>query len=62
MLETLKTKNWLLFNIKNVCLKQFYDSLNDEYEYALKWKIHDTRSRLGSLENTFTQVYEKQII
>ena len=39
------------------CLKQFYDSLNDEYEYALKWKIHDTLSRLGSLENTFTQVY-----
>ena len=23
----------------------------------LKWKIHDTLSRLGSLENTFTQVY-----
>jgi hypothetical protein len=23
------------------CLKQFYVSLNDEYEYALKWKIHD---------------------
>ena len=39
------------------CLKQFYVSLNDEYEYALKWKIHDTLSRLGSLENTFTQVY-----
>ena len=35
----------------------FYDSLNDEYEYALKWKIHDTLSRLGSLEDTFTQVY-----
>ena len=28
-----------------------------KYEYALKWKIHDTLSRLGSLENTFTQVY-----
>ena len=39
------------------CLKQFYVSLNDEYEYALKWKIHDTLSRLGSSENTFTQVY-----
>ena len=31
--------------------------MNDEYEYALKWKIHDTLSRLGSSENTFTQVY-----
>jgi hypothetical protein len=31
--------------------------LNDENEYALKWKIHDTLSRLGSLEDTFTQVY-----
>jgi hypothetical protein len=30
---------------------------DDEHEYALKWKIHDTLSRLGSLENTFTQVY-----
>ena len=38
-------------------LKQFYDSLNDENEYALKWKIHDTLSRLGSLEDTFTHVY-----
>ena len=44
-------------NNNSHCLKQFYDSLNDEYEYALKWKIHDTLSRLGSLENTFTQVY-----
>jgi hypothetical protein len=33
------------------------DSLNDEYEYALKWKIHDTLGSLGSLEDTFTQVY-----
>ena len=31
--------------------------MNDEHEYALKWKIHDTLSRLGSSENTFTQVY-----
>ena len=38
-------------------LKQSYDSLNDDYEYALKWKIHDTLSRLGSSEDTFTQVY-----
>ena len=38
-------------------LKQFYDSLNDEYKYTLKWKIHDTLGRLGSLEDTFTQVY-----
>ena len=27
------------------------------YEQHIKWKIHDTLSRLGSLENTFTQVY-----
>ena len=46
-----------LQNNNSHCLKQFYDSLNDEYEYALKWKIHDTLSRLGSSENTFTQVY-----
>ena len=37
--------------------KQSCNSLNDDYEYALKWKIHDTLSRLGSSENTFTQVY-----
>ena len=47
----------LLQNNNIRCLKQFYDSLNDENEYALKWKIHDTLSRLGSLEDTFTQVY-----
>ena len=34
-----------------------YDSLNDDYEYALKWKIHGTLGRLGSSEDTFTQVY-----
>ena len=28
-----------------------------KYEYALKWKIHDTLGRLGSLEDTFMQVY-----
>ena len=33
-----------------------------KYEYALKWKIHDTLSRLGSSENTFTQVYEEKQI
>ena len=38
-------------------LKQSYDSLNDDYEYALEWKIHDTLGRLGSSEDTFTQVY-----
>ena len=38
-------------------LKQSYDSLNDDYEYALKWKIYDTLGRLGSSEDTFTQVY-----
>ena len=38
-------------------LKQFYDSWMMNYEYALKWKIHDTLRRLGSLEDTFTQVY-----
>ena len=32
-------------------------NLGETYEYALKWKIHDTLSRLGSSENTFTQVY-----
>ena len=32
-------------------------TLNDDYEYALKWKIHDTSSRLGSSEDTFTQFY-----
>ena len=26
-------------------------------KYALKWKIHDTLGRLGSSEDTFTQVY-----
>ena len=31
--------------------------MGETYEYALKWKIHDTLSRLGSSENTFTQVY-----
>ena len=50
-------QNRLLQNNNIRCLKQFYDSLNDENEYALKWKIHDTLSRLGSLEDTFTQVY-----
>ena len=28
-------------------------TLNDDYEYALKWKIYDTLGRLGSLEDTF---------
>ena len=35
-----------------------YVEENDDarkYEYALKWKIHDTLSRLGSLEDTFMQ-------
>jgi hypothetical protein len=41
-------------NSRCLKVKQFYDSLNDEYKYALKWKIHDTLSRLGSLEDTFT--------
>ena len=27
------------------------------YKCSLKWKIHDTLSRLGSSEDTFTQVY-----
>ena len=27
------------------------------YECSLKWKIHDTLSRLGSSEDTFTWVY-----
>ena len=27
------------------------------YECSLKWKIYDTLSRLGSSEDTFTQVY-----
>ena len=37
-----------------------YVEENDDarkYEYALKRKIHDTLGRLGSLEDTFTQVY-----
>ena len=38
-------------------VKQPYDGLNDDYEYALKWKIHDTLGRLGSSEDTFTQFY-----
>ena len=39
-------------------LKQsYYDTLNNEYEYALKWKIHDTFGRLGSSEDTFTRFY-----
>ena len=38
-------------------VKPPYDSFNDDYECRLKWKIHDTLSRLGSSENTFTQVY-----
>ena len=38
-------------------VKQPYDSFNDDYECSLKWKIHDTLSRLGSSEDTFTQVY-----
>ena len=46
-----------LQHINSRYLKQSYDSLNDENEYALKWKIHDTLSRLGSLEDTFTHVY-----
>ena len=44
-------------NNNSCCLKQFYDSLNGDYEYALKWKIHDILGRLGSSEDTFTQVY-----
>ena len=42
------------------CMNTKYVEESDDarkYEYALKWKIHDTLSRLGSLENTFTQVY-----
>ena len=31
--------------------KQSCNSLNDDYEYALKWKIHDTLGRLGYLED-----------
>ena len=27
------------------------------HECTLKWKIHDTLGRLGSSEDTFTQVY-----
>ena len=42
-------------NIKYVEEEESYDAR--KYEYALKWKIHDTLSRLGSLENTSTQVY-----
>ena len=38
-------------------LKQSYDSLNGDYEYALKWKIHDTLGGLGSSEDTFTRFY-----
>ena len=38
-------------------VKQLYDSLNNDYECALKWKIHDTLSRLGSSEDTFTWFY-----
>jgi hypothetical protein len=42
------------------CMNTKYIEESDDankYEYALKWKIHDTLSRLGSLEDTFTQVY-----
>ena len=46
-----------LQHINSRYLKQSYDSLNGDYEYALKWKIHDTLGRLGSSEDTFTQVY-----
>ena len=47
-----------LQHIKSRYLKQsYYDSLNGDYEYALKWKIHNTLGRLGSSEDTFTQVY-----
>ena len=37
-----------------------YVEENDDarkYEYTLKWKIHDTLGRLGSLDDTFMQVY-----
>ena len=37
--------------------KQSFVGLNDDCEYALKRKIHDTFRRLGSSEDTFTQVY-----
>ena len=32
-------------------------NIDSKIEYALKWKIHDTTSRLGSSEDTFTQFY-----
>ena len=47
-------------DIAAVCMNTKYVEESDDarkYEYALKWKIHDTLSRLGSSENTFTQVY-----
>ena len=46
-----------LQHINSRYLKQSYDSLNGDYECALKWKIHDTSGRLGSSEDTFTHVY-----
>ena len=50
-------RSWHLQHINSHYLKQSYDGLNDDYEYALKWKIHDTFRRLGSSEDTFTLVY-----
>ena len=56
-------KIWLLFFIvikikeKKLASWNLDQNLGETYEYALKWKIHDTLSRLGSSENTFTQVY-----
>ena len=37
-------------NTSSHYLKQPCDSLNGDYEYVLKWKIHDTSGRLGSSE------------
>ena len=39
-------RTYVFYNIVNI-------TLNDDYEYALKWKIYDTLGRLGSLEDTF---------
>ena len=49
---------YILFNKKKITFVHMYFiivniTLNDDYEYALKWKIYDTLGRLGSLEDTF---------
>ena len=43
--------------IRSIAIDHKSKLLNGDYKCALKWKIHDTSGRLGSSEDTFTQVY-----